>query len=411
MQNRKQKRSTTRSRNPVRTKKPAWIYLLALLLVLPAPALVATETTNAENAEDGTNDSQLEELLERLESEDLPQEERFSLTEQVSERASTVREALDVIDAQSSKLTGVHRAHAYGLKGDLLSLVADLERAADAYADAASTAEKTADRRGKRAAWGYRLEEARLRLEIGDNESAAELGRTLVASAEDPAVQRQAALVEARATAAMGRPEEAFERARQLAEAGHTPTLRPETLLFLQRSARRLGNTEAEARAKELLQELYPDSPEALMTKDSGTVREFPRPSAYLGFGGLVPTSRPAGASPVDAPTTEATAQTAGEPGSEQTDSAPGDATAPAGPAETQGPTGIQVGSFSNPENAEDMRSEIDRAGFDARIADSPEGEFHRVIIPVGEPSEAQQTILELKEKGFEGFLVFEEDE
>ncbi|MFP4011447.1 MAG: SPOR domain-containing protein, partial [Spirochaetaceae bacterium] len=75
------------------------------------------------------------------------------------------------------------------------------------------------------------------------------------------------------------------------------------------------------------------------------------------------------------------------------------------------GASGVQVGSFRGEDNARDMRREMERIGFDAEIRKGPDGRFHRVIIPVAEATEAQELLVRLKEQGFEGFLLFDEEE
>ena len=61
---------------------------------------------------------------------------------------------------------------------------------------------------------------------------------------------------------------------------------------------------------------------------------------------------------------------------------------------------------------AEDIRS----LGFEATVVTAAVGEdtYYRVLVPLAagaQPADAQRTIVELKERGVEGFLVFNEPE
>lgn len=76
-------------------------------------------------------------------------------------------------------------------------------------------------------------------------------------------------------------------------------------------------------------------------------------------------------------------------------------------------PTGIQVGSFSQKENAEYLAKDLRTLGFPVVVKQSQrkDGSFlYRTIVPLSiDPSENQQTVLiKLKEHGFEGFFIFE---
>jgi cell division septation protein DedD len=330
------------------------------------------------------------ELQNRLAAEDLSEAERLELMNAAVDRAPTVSAALDVLSTHRDRLSGARRAAAVAAAAELHALRGDLESAADAYAEAAGQAEMGQAEMGQAAAARYRLEEATIRLEMGDVASAARIAQGVVGAARDPHIQRRAALLQARARSAAGDTEAAFDLTRTLSEAEHAPTLQPATLLFLYRLARRLERDGEAERARRLLSELYPDSPEMMLVSGGSTVSGFPGPSAFLGADAL--------ASPADATdTAEAPADPA--------DAAPADDGGSSGGE----PRGVQVGSFKSMENARDMRREMSSAGFTADIVDAPGGEFHRVIIAVPEGSDPQRLLIRLKEEGFEGFLVFDE--
>ena len=68
----------------------------------------------------------------------------------------------------------------------------------------------------------------------------------------------------------------------------------------------------------------------------------------------------------------------------------------------------IQIGSFSRHENAEDLKITIGKEGYAAEIRKKTvDGrEYSVVVVPV-EPGKLQQTIISLKEKGFEGYPLY----
>jgi cell division septation protein DedD len=328
------------------------------------------------------------ELQNRLAAEDLSEAERLELMKTAADRAPTVSAALDVLSTHLDRLSGPRRAAAVAAAAELHALRGDLESAADSYAEAAGIAAI-----GEAAAARYRLEEATIRLEMGEVDSASRLAEGVVGDSRDPRIQRRAALLQARARSAAGDTEAAFDLTRTLSEAEHAPTLKPATLLFLYRLARRLERAGEAERARRLLSELYPDSPEMMLVSGGSEVSGFPGPSAFLGADALTP--------PADA-TDSAEAGSA-------VANATGAASAADGAGSGGEPRGVQVGSFKSMENARDMRREMSSAGFTAEIVDAPGSEFHRVIIAVPEGSDPQRLLIRLKEEGFEGFLVFDE--
>jgi cell division protein FtsN len=70
----------------------------------------------------------------------------------------------------------------------------------------------------------------------------------------------------------------------------------------------------------------------------------------------------------------------------------------------------IQTGSYSVRENAEYALKDLKAAGFSAEIRERTIGDtvYYRVIIPDIGSDDVEKVILELKEKGFEGFRVYE---
>jgi hypothetical protein len=70
----------------------------------------------------------------------------------------------------------------------------------------------------------------------------------------------------------------------------------------------------------------------------------------------------------------------------------------------------IQTGSFLKREHAESMVKELQGEGFEADVLRRKINDktYFKVIIPADEIDEVQQYLLELKEKGYEAFLLFD---
>jgi tetratricopeptide (TPR) repeat protein len=370
-----------RTRYRIRTARAC--AFAALLLVSGLPVAAQDAGGVSERSPRGGDAPTFEELRSRLSAGTLTDARRLELLEEAADRAPTVAVAVELIRAQQEALAGRFRAEAIAAEAELHALRGDLAGAAETYAAAAGAAADAEDTGG---AAVYRLEEASLRLELGEAETAARLAERVIETARSADVQRRAALLVGRADAAAGRLEEAFRRVRALSEAEHAPTVQPETLLFLHRMSRRLDREAEAERAERLLSRLYPASPELMLVRGEAGVAELPRPSTLLGF-------EAAGAEEA-----QSTAATDGGPGTTESE-----------PSGGEEPQGVQVGSFRSTENARDMQRQIGAAGFSAEIRDSADGGYHRVVIPVDGAPQAERLILRLKEQGFEGFLVFGE--
>ncbi|MDR2618397.1 MAG: SPOR domain-containing protein [Treponema sp.] len=121
----------------------------------------------------------------------------------------------------------------------------------------------------------------------------------------------------------------------------------------------------------------YPQSPEARIARDAAGIVAAGSPQ-WLLFPGresisLAPAAVPSGAEP------------------------------PAAPAAV-----LQTGLFSREENARVMAGRLEKAGFQARLARRSvnSGEYWAVLVPGG--ADANKTLMELKNAGFESFPVFE---
>jgi|GEM_PF-5049264 len=69
----------------------------------------------------------------------------------------------------------------------------------------------------------------------------------------------------------------------------------------------------------------------------------------------------------------------------------------------------IQLGSFSVRENAEDLQKTVNESGWAAEVRNKTvnDREYFTVVVPISKGKAVQQIIIELKEKGFEGYPVY----
>jgi len=68
----------------------------------------------------------------------------------------------------------------------------------------------------------------------------------------------------------------------------------------------------------------------------------------------------------------------------------------------------IQIGSFLRMENAEDLKKTVEESGFDAEIRKkSVNGKEYSIVIISVSSENIQPVIMELKEKGFEGYPLY----
>ncbi|MFO8063233.1 MAG: SPOR domain-containing protein [Spirochaetota bacterium] len=370
--------------------------MLAFFFALAALPLVAQEGTDDASAGENRTTEESEDFSEirsRLNDEGIDGRTRLNLLFTALDRAPTVAAGLDVLRSHRATLEGDRLAQAFAAEGRLLALSGQLQDAAEAYTHAQEAASEGGVAE-------YKLEEAKLRLELGELAEAQRLATELISDGRDPSIQREAALLEARAMAEDGRVEEAFERTGLLLEAEHRPTLRPDTVLFHLRLSSIVEDDEAAERAQKLLSQLYPDSPEAMLAADDRRVSDLPRPSAFLGVAGAAAPRLDSDAEPV---------ADSDVPGSGPAEPDEGDTDSDTDGGESETPSGVQVGSFGDPDNAAAMREEMERQGFSAEIRDSDDGDAHRVVVSIPEDEDPQRTLVELKEKGFEGFFLFGE--
>jgi tetratricopeptide (TPR) repeat protein len=159
-----------------------------------------------------------------------------------------------------------------------------------------------------------------------------------------------------------------------------TAKLLPAALLWVVELSNYLEKSELQNRAVERLLSEFPESPEVAMYE--GDVGRIPSPSVFIGL--------------------------------RQTENAiAAEVTAIVPDSDDQKVSAkllVQTGSYSVRENAEYALKDLEEEGFTAEIRERTVGDsvYYRVLIADVGSDQIDGVILELKEKGFEGFRVYE---
>jgi hypothetical protein len=361
--------------------------------------------------------------LQRLESEaDSPGYADFFLD--VLRRAPDVAAVDDLAERYLSGVSDQGRRGEILFElGSLYELTNRVDRARTYYGQATRT-NPGIDR--------YALAFARTSIEMGNPEEAIITLSRVVHTPDSYAEQREAALLRTRAYALTGQVDLAIAHAASLAGISHPVSQEPAAAADL-RSLFLLGDLATEYSREDLRREvirrmetLFPLAPEtALLTDPDGDVAFYPNPSRLIGSDFPErPTSvtiRPLPRESRESTSTPSDREQDGDPEIQSAEPAATrgerDATGrPVADRESDGNEtvlGIQTGSFRDRENAEYMVIDIEELGFSATIREVQvdDRRFYRVIVPApgsGSVSDAQGLVVRLKERGVEGFLVFE---
>jgi len=233
--------------------------------------------------------------------------------------------------------------------------------------------------------WDALLRRAAMSIEIGEHDEAIVLLTRAVQGAPDRTLQRQAAILRARAFLLDERFERAYQHALALVGEQDHESIEPVAVLLLFEISQAIDRPEGLELARRIFAEQFPDSPEQALVVGEATY--LPNPSR------IVPTTVPV--------VTEAPVDT----GNDNT-------TPPAAPSPRR-VRGVQVGSFRDPENARYMRLDMESLGFGAQVEEYRINDelYHRVLIPIPDDADdaaVQARVLELKERGIEGMLLFQ---
>jgi tetratricopeptide (TPR) repeat protein len=240
-------------------------------------------------------------------------------------------------------------------------------------------------------------------LQLGELASAEQRARTIVTQAENYELKRRAYALIARSLHLRGRDEDAARLLATLSELDDPSLVEPETLLLQSSVLASIGEDANGPIAQ--LERLHPRSI-AMRLVRGDLVEQAPLPAALLT--GPAPWHGAATGSdtPVD--------RGADGPGAGRRAAESGaTAAAPSQGAGSTGPavTAIQVGSFSDPDNARHLVGDLEELGLDAFVetADRDGRSLSLVLvdIPAGTPAGASRVLGVLRDAGYDGFLIY----
>ena len=225
--------------------------------------------------------------------------------------------------------------------------------------------------------------QAQTLFELGDLAGSSERVHTVLAQTADYELKRRAYTLAAHISYEHGREADARRMLETLASLDDPELVEVESLVLFREILERSGNNEAAARVDDSLARLFPESV---------AVAQFVAGNRYVRSAGL-PSSLLLSAAL----------------------EAPGDAPAAVGtPAERRDQprlSAVQVGSFSDPDNAAHLTRDLIRLGLDARTESiSREGRtLYQVTVRIadGSTAGAARTLAILRENGFDGFLIY----
>lgn len=229
----------------------------------------------------------------------------------------------------------------------------------------------------------FTLRSSELLIETGEHRAALERAIVLESAAVNQLIRRDASLLGIRALFHLDRAEDAFERILRL-----DPT-DPAGMFLTARVAREVRDPSLSEIIERLL-ERFPDSLEGALATDSDWIA-LPTVPSHLFSVSRTQDFLEAAALPEETASNHV-------PSEEATHSASAEA------------SGIQLGSFSSSANAHRHAERIRDAGWDVSV-EGDAGETFRVLVRFDEAlprSEAEQRQLQLRDAGFEGFLLYD---
>ena len=219
---------------------------------------------------------------------------------------------------------------------------------------------------------------AQLSLQLGELSLADQLARDVLARTDDYELKRRSYALVARALHADGRHAEAAGMVETLVALDDPLLVEPETLLLKERVERALGNSYS---ADQALAQSHPDSVAAQLFTNP-QVGASALPIRFLEF------------SEVGSPVVP--------------DVLPSEARTPDTRAVSV--TGIQVGSFRDPDNAHHMERDIEELDLAAEVrTQTREGQtIYTVVVGLdGGSSDVVRTMEQLQTAGYDGFLIY----
>ena len=285
------------------------------------------------------------------------------------------------LEPEIGKKTGIlqhaaEKTHEPTIRRDILVMLAELEELAGNpvssqkhYQDASFAVPGSKD-------FESLLRSALLLLDLGEYRTAEAQSRAIIDTCREDEVKNRAIVLLSRIYYMTEREQEALELFGK-DEEWQKKLFPPEGLLWIFELGKRLEVSGLSAKALEELAARYPDSLELSLI--AGDAEYFPSPSAFIGLTRVAD-------SEIVSP----------REGTNQVDE--------------EAEISIQTGSFSVKENAEYAAADLKAEGFNTQIVERiiNNKTFYRVIVPDVKPDNLQTILLQLKEKGFEGFPLYE---
>jgi tetratricopeptide (TPR) repeat protein len=372
---------------PLRKRNSNVVSLIPLILffltlfVLPISAELLSDAAAAEDRKDyGRAFSLYTEWLEK----NTAHPDYFSIlihTAQISPRLS---------DAVNLLRRGLEENPSDDIAKDIYFLYADLLEMSGGLENA-SLILKQLHALGGEKSLSALLRAAVLEFELGETAQAEKDALIVVNNAVASELILDASFLLSRIYLMNGREERGFTVLDSLTDTSVTVQhIKPEYLYALILYAEQYGRTEEAETARRKLQKYFPDSVYIRLDESSDDIQMhlMPNPSLLLGGNDIPRNTQPA--------QTEDNAEPEGKK-----------------------PAYVQTGSFSVKENAEYMKRDLEESGFCAVIRNTRvSGErYYQVLVPL-KPQErvsddcttdesADTVLILLKERGFEGFLVF----
>lgn len=232
-------------------------------------------------------------------------------------------------------------------------------------------------------------------LQTGHVVAAEQRARMVVSRTDDYELKRRAYALVARAMHAAGRSAEAARLLATLAELDDPALVEPDTLLL--QSVVNEGIGRSASPPIEQLGRLHPQSV-ALRLVRGELVEQAPLPSALLA-------TLPAEALPADASSASGTQQSAGRSHS------PAEVLPTRGDADAPAVSAIQVGSFSDADNARHLAEDLRELDLDVveKSVDRNGRSLELVLVTVddGTSASASRVLGVLREAGYDGFLIY----
>lgn len=319
----------------------------------------------------------------------------FNMVDLMSDPQNAVATLLDSLSQLSSDSA---RHTAYVKIGELDELLGDLSAAQESFQNA-SLVPGVKDFRSL-------LESARLLTQLGRLARASGQVRSIIGICPDKTLVAEAQVLSAKLDSLTGKTTQALATVRQLLASGEAATLSAQSLAELYHTCGRLGLKNDEAVVADLLAQNYPKSPEESLI--TGKVAPVPSPSLLLGYNsgpykGEIATAGSAQQTPASHGPLAST--TAHGPSASLSGGAASTGSSVAGPT-----IDIQIGSYLDPANARYRLQDLTTAGFAGQIVKaSINGKtYYKVVVPRVPVDQSQNVLTRLKEKGFEGFLLYD---